>query len=637
MDAFVEVRGLRIVTDTSAPGGAATLVHDVSFAIPRGEVLALIGESGSGKTTIALALLGAARRGCRIEAGEVRVGDLDLRALAPRELEAVRGTRIAYVAQSAAAGFNPAHTLMDQVIESARLRGLAPRPELERRAIALFRSMSLPDPENIGRRYPHQVSGGQLQRIMAAMALVADPDLVIFDEPTTALDVTTQIEVLRAIRHVLREHGTTAVYVSHDLALVAQLADRVVVLQGGEVRESGTANEVLVAPRDAYTQTLMAAHKPVARTSSGAALLAAPAPAPASVTATAPATRSPALAAPPLLRLRGICAGYGPRDRDGLPQATVLRDLDLEIGRGATLGVIGESGSGKSTLARVIAGLVPAARGTLELDGAPLAPALEDRRREDFRRIQLVFQDADTSLNPAHSVEHLLSRPLALYHGRRGGAARAEVARLLDLVRLPSTVATRLPRELSGGQKQRVSLARALAAGPDLLLCDEVTASLDTVVGAAILELLAGLRRELGLAMIFISHDIANTREICDSLLVLYGGRRVQGGDREGLRAPPFHPYTDLLVASVPRMQRGWLDAVAQRPALLAAQAADGPRVAPGLCPFLPRCAARIAGTCDREPPPLRRDAAGREVACHLELDRLATQQVAEIARAEAG
>ncbi|MCC6171534.1 MAG: ABC transporter ATP-binding protein [Gammaproteobacteria bacterium] len=627
MDAFVEVQGLRIVTDASAPGGSTTLVHDVSFAIPRGEVLALIGESGSGKTTIALALLGHARRGCRIEGGQVRVGDLDLRALSSRELEAVRGMRIAYVAQSAAAAFNPAHTLMDQVIESARLRGIAPRAELERRAVALFQSLSLPDPQNIGGRYPHQVSGGQLQRIMAAMALVADPDLVIFDEPTTALDVTTQIEVLRAIRHVLREHGTTAVYVSHDLALVAQLADRVVVLQGGRVRESGTAVEVLAAPRDAYTQTLVAAHQPVGRSSAGAAQ--APgctggAAAPQPVTA-------------PLLRLCGVTAGYGPRDRDGLPRATVLRDLDLEIGRGATLGVIGESGSGKSTLARVIAGLVPAARGTLELDGARLAPALEQRHREDFRRIQLVFQDADTSLNPAHSVERLLSRPLELYHGQRGAAARAEVARLLDLVKLPAAVATRLPRELSGGQKQRVSLARALAAGPDLLLCDEVTASLDTVVGAAILELLASLRRELGLAMIFISHDIANTREICDSLLVLYGGRRVQGGDREGLRAPPFHPYTDLLVASVPRMRRGWLDEVAQRPALLAAQAASGPRAAPGLCPFLPRCAARVAGVCDREPAPLRRDDSGREVVCHLELDQLAAWQAAEIRRVEAG
>lgn len=649
MDAFVEVQGLRIVTDASAPGGPTTLVHDVSFTIPRGEVLALIGESGSGKTTIALALLGHARRGCRIDGGEVRVGDLDLRALGSRELEAVRGMRIAYVAQSAAAAFNPAHTLMDQVIESARLRGIAPRAELERRAVALFQSLSLPDPQNIGRRYPHQVSGGQLQRIMAAMALVADPDLVIFDEPTTALDVTTQIEVLRAIRHVLREHGTTAVYVSHDLALVAQLADHVVVLQGGRVRESGTAVEVLAAPRDAYTRTLLAAHRPVARDVAGAATLpsagtvAAAAtvsdPADARAVTVAAAARSPAArtAPAPLLRLRGITAGYGPRDRDGLPRATVLRDLDLEIGRGATLGVIGESGSGKSTLARVIAGLVPAARGTLEVDGARLAPALEQRHREDFRRIQLVFQDADTSLNPVHSVERLLSRPLELYHGRRGAAARAEVARLLDLVKLPATVATRLPRELSGGQKQRVSLARALAAGPDLLLCDEVTASLDAVVGAAILELLASLRRELGLAMIFISHDIANTREICDSLLVLYGGRRVQGGDREGLRAPPFHPYTDLLVASVPHMRRGWLDEVAQRPALLAAQAASGPRAAPGLCPFLPRCAARIAGVCDREPAPLRRDGSGREVACHLELDQLAAWQAAEIRRVEAG
>jgi peptide/nickel transport system ATP-binding protein len=610
MRPFVEVSGLTI---TAGDGERQiTIVEDVGFEVPRGEVLALIGESGSGKTSTALALLGHARRGCRIAAGSIRVGDLDLRALDARGLERVRGTRISYVAQSASASFNPAHTLMQQVIESGLIHRIAPRAELEARAIALFRAMSLPDPERIGARYPHQVSGGQLQRVMAAMALVADPDLVVFDEPTTALDVTTQIEVLRSFRDVLRARGVTAVYVSHDLAVVSQVADRIVVLQQGRVREAGSMDQVLGAPRDDYTRSLVAAHRGHA----------ADAPAPVAVAApTAAAPPAPnAAATAPLLQLRGIVAGYGRIDRDGLPRQVALHDLELCLPRGAALGVIGESGSGKSTLARVIAGLVPAARGTLELDGAPLPPGLGGRSREQFRRIQLVFQDADTSLNPAHTIERIVMRPLALYHDLRGDAARAEQRRLLDLVQLPQALAGRYPRELSGGQKQRVSLARALAARPDLLLCDEVTASLDTVVAAAVLELLASLRRELDLSLIFISHDLGATRALCSDLLVLYAGRCVQRGPLAALDSAPVHPYTRLLMDSVPQMQSGWLDAARVAPALAGV---DGTVDAGGgaLCAFRPRCAVRVEGRCERDAPPLRRDASGIERLCHLEAE----------------
>jgi peptide/nickel transport system ATP-binding protein len=602
MSMFVEVQGLTITAGDA--GQEVTLVDDVGFGIPRGEVLALIGESGSGKTSIALALLGHARRGCRIAAGSIRVGDLDLRRLEPRALQRLRGTRIAYVAQSASASFNPAHTLMDQVIESGLIHGIAPRAELQSRAVALFRAMSLPDPEHIGARYPHQVSGGQLQRVMAAMALVADPDLVVFDEPTTALDVTTQIEVLRSFRDVLRARGTTAVYVSHDLAVVAQVADRIVVLQQGRMRESGSMSDVLGTPRDAYTQSLVAAHRGHA----------APA-----LASSAPPTTSPATAVP-LLQLRGVTAGYGRIGRDGLPRQLALHDLDLNLPRGAALGVIGESGSGKSTLARVIAGLVPAACGTLELDGAPLPPGLGGRSREQFRRIQLVFQDADTSLNPAHTIERIVMRPLALYHDLRGDAARAEQRRLFDLVQLPQSLASRYPRELSGGQKQRVSLARALAARPDLLLCDEVTASLDTVVAAAVLDLLANLRREIELSLIFISHDLGATRALCSELLVLYAGRCVQRGPLAALDSAPVHPYTRLLMDSVPQMRPGWLDTARVAPAL-AGSDAHVDAAGGALCAFRSRCAARIEGLCDRVAPPLRRDPGGTERLCHLEQD----------------
>jgi len=585
----VRVSGLKV----TAPGDddrPATIVRDVSFSIPKGEVLALIGESGSGKTTIALALMGYARGGCQIAEGSIEVAGTDVLALDAAQLGAYRGATVAYVAQSAAASFNPSRTIMDQVTEPATIHGLLSRANAETKAVELFRALALPDPDTIGRRYPHQVSGGQLQRLMAAMALITDPALVILDEPTTALDVTTQIEALRVFKKVVAERGATAVYVSHDLAVVAQMADRIVVLRHGEVREAGLTDQVLHAPQDDYTQTLMAAARPQVRTA-------------AAVAEAAPA---------PLLEVRGVTASYG--------RVPVLQDVSLSIARGATLGVIGESGSGKSTLARVVAGLLPPSAGTVLLDGDALPPALARRSREQLRRVQIVFQNADTALNPAHSVEGILGRPLELYHGLKGDARERRVTELLDLIRLPAALAGRRAGELSGGQKQRINLARALAAEPDLILCDEVTSALDTVVAAAILDLMAELRRGLGVSFMFISHDISTVRAICDEIVVLYAGRKVQAGGREAFSAPPFHPYTDLLVGSVPEMRRGWLEETAVREARKPAPAA-----ALGLCGFLDRCPVRIEGVCDRLPPPRVR-LAGSEVLCHRGDEGLSTR-----------
>ncbi len=601
----VEVSGLRI-TAPRPDSGEAVIVHDVSFAIPRGGVLALIGESGSGKTTIALSLMGHARPGLRIAGGTVRVGGTDVLSLDAAGLSALRGARVAYIAQSAAAAFNPSRAIMDQVVEAAVLHGLMSRAEAEAKAVALFRSLALPDPESIGRRYPHQLSGGQLQRLMAAMALVTGPELVILDEPTTALDVTTQVEVLHAFKRAVREQGATAVYVSHDLAVVAQMADRILVLNQGRVREQGPASQVLKAPADDYTRTLVDAARPAARPA-------------------APAAADRAA----LLEVRGLTAGYGRVGADGMPAVPILRDVSLSLRRGGTLGVIGESGSGKSTLARVIAGLVRPSGGQVLFDGAPLPPGLEGRAKDQFRRIQLVFQNADTALNPAHTVAGVLGRPLGFYHGLDRAARERRVRELLDLTRLPAAVAGRRCGELSGGQKQRVNLARALAAGPDLLLCDEVTSALDTVVGAAILELMAELRRELGLAYLFISHDISTVRATCDEVLVLYGGTVVEAGGRDAFRRAPFHPYTDLLVGSVPELEPGWLE---RRRAGAPVPSLPGPPGA-GLCRFLPRCPVRLAGTCDRVPPPRRRLSAGNETLCHHDEDTLMRLQAT---RAEA-
>lgn len=590
----VDVRDLA-VTVRDAAGAPLRIVDGVSFAIQRGEVLALIGESGSGKTTIALSLMGYGRGGAVI-GGEIRVGDATLDGVGAASLAAQRGNRIAYVAQSAAAAFNPSRRIIDQVIEPALIHRTDSRHAAIERAIGLFRALALPTPETIGERYPHELSGGQLQRLMAAMALITRPELVIFDEPTTALDVTTQVEVLQAFRRVFREEGATGVYVSHDLAVVAQMADHILVLNRGRVREQNAAATLLSAPEDDYTRTLMAAAHPVVR----------------------PVT-PPAVPAP-LLTVDGVFAGYGPVDRAGRPANPVLSDVTLSIGRGGALGVIGESGSGKSTVARVIAGLLAPTAGSVSLDGVPLAPSLAKRTREQLRRIQIVFQNADVALNPAHNVGDILARPLRFYRGLKGAEAKRRVSELLDLTRLPSSVAERRCDELSGGQKQRVNLARALAAEPDVILCDEVTSALDTVVRGAILDMLAELRRELGLAYLFISHDIATVRALCDEVVVLYKGTRVEQGASHSYSTPPFHPYTDLLIASVPEMRPGWLpDDMAHAAAPYAQTGGTS-----DLCRFLPRCPVALPGRCDIFAPPYRTLESGNSILCHHDAASLA-------------
>ena len=395
---LLRIRGLCVDARTRRPGRGFVLrriVKDLSLGLDRGQVLGLIGESGAGKSTLGLAAMGYARRGCRISHGEIRLDGLDLRTAGPGALLDVRGRRVAYVAQSAAAAFNPAHRLLGQVLEVTRIHGGLDRERARARAIGLFERMALPDPERFGDRYPHEVSGGQLQRAMTAMALAGEPDLIVFDEPTTALDVTTQIEVLAIIREVVREVGAAALYISHDLAVVAQIADRIKVLRDGEEIEEQPAGDLLEAPGHAYTRALL-----------GVRSAAPKAPAPRTV---------------PILEVRSIRASYG--------RVRVLHDVDLTVHRGRSLAVVGESGSGKSTLARVICGLLPPRSGSLWFDGAPLPRRLADRGPEVRRRIQLVYQNPDVAMNPRHTIGDVVGRPVEVFLG--AGAEHAAERRSL--------------------------------------------------------------------------------------------------------------------------------------------------------------------------------------------------------------
>jgi len=528
---LLEVRDLRIEATIHPPGEPSRdviIVDGVSFALGKGRVLGLIGESGAGKSTIGLATMAYGRGGCRIVGGEVLIDGIDILPLDRAGIRGIRGQRVCYVAQSAAAAFNPARKIGDQVVEAAVRHGLMTRRDAILRARELFRILALPSPDSFGERYPHQVSGGQLQRAMTAMALCPRPDLIIFDEPTTALDVTTQIDVLAAIKRAIEETHTAALYITHDLAVVAQVSDDIMVLRYGKTVEYGPARQIIESPREDYTARLVSVRK----TQKPAAL-----------------DQSQAL-----LRVEEIDASYG--------DVPVLHDVTLHVPPGQTLAVVGESGSGKSTLARVVTGLLPPKRGRVIFDGKPLAPALQDRSREELRALQMIYQMADTAMNPRQTVRQIIGRPLTFYSGLRGAAKTRRVEELLDQIEIKRDYIDRYPAELSGGQKQRVCIARALAADPKLIICDEPTSALDPLVADGILKLLMKLQAETGISYLFITHDIATVRAIADAVAVMYRGRLVRFGPKDAVLSPPFDDYTDLLLSSVPEMEVGWLERV---------------------------------------------------------------------------
>ena len=520
---LLQIRGLKI--EGSSDGVWMPIVKGVDLSLKRGEVLGLIGESGAGKSTIGLAAMGFARPGCRIVDGSIMFDGIDLRTASEAEKRRLWGARIAYVAQSAAAAFNPAHKLIDQTVETAVRDGIRTRDQAVADSIDLYRRLQLPNPEHIGDRYPHQVSGGQLQRAMAAMAMACRPDIIVLDEPTTALDVTTQVEVLAAMRNIVEQFHTAAIYITHDLAVVAQMADRIMVLRHGLEVEEAPTREMLTEPKKDYTKTLWAVRS---------------------------LAKEESISDDVTLSIRNVDASYS-----GVVK--VLDNVTVSLPRGRTVAVVGESGSGKSTLARAITGLLPPSKGEILFNGKALPKALKDRDKDTLRRIQMIYQSADTSLNPKQTIRDILGRPLEFYHGIRGAARDRRVAELLDSIELNENYIDRLPTELSGGQKQRISIARALAAQPDIIICDEVTSALDQIVQEEILTLLMKLQKDTNVSYLFITHDIATVRAISDEIVVMHRGKVVQQGPKSQVLNPPHPAYTELLLSSVPQMDPDWL------------------------------------------------------------------------------
>ena len=505
------------------------IIKGIDLTLERGEVLGVIGESGAGKSTIGIASMAYTRQGCRISSGSIVFDGKELFGAPKDVLRKIRGNRIAYVAQSAAASFNPAHRLIKQYAEAPVQHGVMSFEDAAKEAKDIYERLLLPDPDHIGYRYPHQVSGGQLQRAMVAMAMACRPDLIIFDEPTTALDVTTQIEVLAAIKRIVRQFNTAAIYITHDLAVVAQIADRIMVLRYGNLVEENNAREMIAAPKEEYTRKLLSVRtlkedKDLAQSEKDI-----------------------------ILEVNNVTASY-------TGTVNVLENIDLKIRRGRTVALVGESGSGKSTLARVITGLLPPSEGSVVYNGSELTRDLKSRPKEQLRVMQMIYQMPDTALNPKQRVHKIIGRPLQFYFGMNEKDREKRVYELLEKIELSEKYYDRYPPELSGGEKQRICIARALAAEPDLIICDEVTSALDQLVAEDILKLLQDLQNELKVSYLFITHDLATVKAISDEIVVMLQGRIVEQGIKKEILTPPHHEYTDLLLSSVPEMDPDWLD-----------------------------------------------------------------------------
>ena len=529
----------RVVLDVSGLGVAlphgsdrAHAVRDISFSVNAGEIVCLLGESGSGKSIIAQTVMGLLPTHVRATEGRALLLGEDVLEYTPEQLRAVRGVRMSMIFQEPMTALNPVMACGEQVDEMLTQHTALPAEERRRRILDIFAQVKLPEPERIYASYPHQLSGGQRQRIMIAMALILEPALLIADEPTTALDVTTQAEILRLIRQLQREHNTGVLFITHDMGVVAEIADRVVVLQLGKLVEQGTKLEVLQSPREAYTRMLLdavpsleppeLAHRPEA----------------------------PAIA--PVLLVRDLQKTYVSRNWFGRKRAVdAAIGVNLTVERGETVGIVGESGSGKSTVARCIVRLIEPTAGHIEVLGQPMHGRSIASLKPLRKKVQIVFQDPYRSLNPRQTVgAAIIEGPMNFGVSRAAAWQRAEA--LMDLVRLAPSALNRYPSEFSGGQRQRICIARTLAMDPELLICDEAVSALDVSVAAQILELLAEIQQRLHLALLFITHDLRVAAQICDRVIVMEKGRIVEQGRTRDVFTNPQQPYTRALLAAAP-------------------------------------------------------------------------------------
>jgi peptide/nickel transport system ATP-binding protein len=531
---LIEAEGLNVCY-LRADGSAQPAVIDASFALRAGESVGIVGESGSGKSTLARALVGHTRPGGSIVSGRVRLEGRDIASLDRRQMHAVRGGTVAFVPQNPLSSLTPHLRVGGQVAEAVRTHRRCGRAEARDVVLELFAATNLPSPATLYDRFPHELSGGQRQRVVIAAALAGSPRLVILDEPTTALDKSTEVQVLELVQKLRARMQASLIYVSHDLNVVSQMCDRVLVMLSGRIVESGETARVYRAPENDYTRCLIA-----------------------SIPRADHASARPAIASigPPLLALRDIGFRYPARRRflrAPADEGFALQALDIEVRRGETVGLVGESGSGKSTAAAIVAGLLAPGSGRIEFEGRPLPGLVANRAPEVRRRIQMIFQDPLSSLNPRHRVGEILARPLTLFHRIGAAEARARALALLDRLQLDRALIDSYPRQLSGGQQQRVAIARAFAADPALIVCDEITSALDVSVQAQVLALVKALQRDSGIACLFISHDLGVIRQMADHVVVLQDGVVRESGAAEKVFERPQHPYTRLLLDAATR------------------------------------------------------------------------------------
>jgi len=669
------IRVANLTVDFWNQGRWVNVVNRISFMVGRGEAMGLVGESGCGKTTTAYSLLGYRRSNSRVREGQVRLDGHDLLTLDAPKLQRIRGKRISLVPQNPTTALSPGMRIGDQILETLAVHHVGDsRADRWERVVGLLAHMLLPDPTRIARKYPHQLSGGQQQRVTIAMALACDPDVLVLDEPTTGLDVTTQAQIIDLLVRLRGERGMAMVYVTHNLGVLAKVTDRISVMYAGELVEDAPTNELFRNPRHPYTRGLIASVPRLSAPQRGRSILlrgllqrdqlppgcrfaprcdfaepinfeepqvlreiaaghrvacrrAHEIPA---LAARQPASPTPqpvqsSVPAEVLLKADGVDIAYEFARRLFAPPEPkpVVRGVSFEIGASETFALVGESGSGKSTIARAVAGLLVPAAGRLTFEGKDIAVAVGGRESEIRRELQLVLQNPDASLNPRQRVRDIIGRPLEFFFGYKGPEVRKRVGQLLDDIRLDQSYAHRYPDELSGGERQRVAIARALAAKPKLLLCDEVLSALDVSVQADILDLLRALQQEHEIAYLFISHDLAVVRSISHRVGVLYRGQLVEIGTVEEVYAPPFHPYTHVLLSAVPE-----IGVDKEVSAAIRVDATPSGAKTQTACPFADRCPWRVGPICEDVPPPWRFTSETHGLRCHIPLEELREREI---------